>query len=131
MPRTAAAKAASPYGVHPGVAMMQKWVAELKEKTGRSFAEWMSFIAKEGPKDVNACREWIKRKHKLGTNSAWWVAERTAGKGGEDDDPAAYLRAAARYVEEQYAGAKAALRPMYQELLDLGKSMGADAKACP
>ena len=51
MRRTAAAKATSPYGVHPGVAMMQKWVAELKGKTGRSFEEWMSLIAKEGPKD--------------------------------------------------------------------------------
>ncbi|MGC1620335.1 MAG: DUF5655 domain-containing protein, partial [Candidatus Acidiferrum sp.] len=32
---------------------------------------------------------------------------------------------------EQYAGAKEKLRPIYQELLRLGKSMGADVKACP
>lgn len=131
MPRTATAKVASPYGVHPGVAMVQKSIAELKEKTGRSLEEWMTFIAKEGPKDEKACREWLKTKHKLGTNSAWWLAERAAGKGGEDDSPEAYLKAAARYVEEQYSGAKTALRPMYEQLLELGKGIGADVKACP
>ena len=131
MARAATAKSSSPYGVHPGVVMMQKWVAELKEKTGRSLDEWLAFIAKEGPKDEKSCREWLKTRHKLGTNSAWWLAERAAGKGGDDDSPEAYLRAAGRYVEEQYSGAKTALRPMYEELLQLGVSIGADVKACP
>jgi hypothetical protein len=131
MTRAAAAKEQSPYGVHPGVAAMQKWVAELKGKTGRSVEEWIAFIKKEGPKGENKRREWLKAKHKLGTNSAWWLAERAEGKGGEDDNPEAYLKAAARYVEEQYSGAKTALRPIYDELLVLGASMGSDAKACP
>jgi len=131
MAKAAAAKNRSPYGVHPGVAMMQKWVGELKEKGGRSVEEWVAFIQKEGPKGEKERREWLKTKHKLGTNSAWWLAERAEGKGGEDDNPEAYLKAAARYVEEQYAGSKAGLRPMYEELLVIGASMGADAKACP
>src|SRR5262249_10196973 len=131
MPRAAAARSNSPYGVHPGIAMVQKWISELKEKTGRSLEEWVTFIEKEGPKDEKSCREWLKTKHKVPTNSAWWLAERAAGKGGDDDSPEAYLRAAARYVEEQYSGAKAALRRSYEELLQLGKSLGADAKACP
>jgi|HubBroStandDraft_4_1064222.scaffolds.fasta_scaffold22817_5 hypothetical protein len=41
------------------------------------------------------------------------------------------LNAAAVYVEEQYAGTKEKLRPLYDELLRLGKSMGEDVKACP
>lgn len=45
------AKSESLYGVHPGVAMVQKWVSELKEKTGRSLEEWIAFVKKEGPKD--------------------------------------------------------------------------------
>ena len=32
------------YGVHPGVAMTQKWIAELKLKTGRSLDEWLRLI---------------------------------------------------------------------------------------
>jgi hypothetical protein len=34
-------------------------------------------------------------------------------------------------VEEQYAGPKEKLRPVFDELLTLGKSLGSDVKACP
>jgi hypothetical protein len=129
--KMSAAKAESLYGVHPGVAMVQKWVSELKEKTGRSLEEWIAATKKDGPKGENERRDWLKAKHKLGTNSAWWIAERAEGKGGDEESPEAYLRAAVRYVEEQYAGPKEKLRPMYDELLALGKSLGGDVKACP
>jgi len=131
MPKASLAKSESLYGVHPGVAMVQKWVSELKEKTGRSLEEWIALAKKEGPKDEQKRREWLKTKHKLGTNSAWWISDRVEGKGGEEDTPEAYLRAAVQYVEEQYAGPKEKLWPIYEELLTLGKSMGADVKACP
>jgi hypothetical protein len=38
------AKPTSIYGVHPGVLMTQKWIAELKQKTGRTLDEWIKFI---------------------------------------------------------------------------------------
>jgi len=41
------------------------------------------------------------------------------------------LSTAAAYLEEQYAGTKEKLRPIYDELLRLGKSVGEDVKACP
>jgi len=131
MAKQSATQRQSLYGVHPGVAMLQKWFGELREKTGRSLEEWMGFIEKEGPKGEKERREWLKTKHKLGTNTAWRLAERAEGKARDEDSPEAYLKAAAQYVEDQYSGAKAALRPVYEELLKLGKSMGADAKACP
>jgi hypothetical protein len=131
MAKAGAATGKIKYDVHPGVAMVQKWVGELKEKTGRSLEEWIALAKKEGPKEDKARREWLKTKHKLGTNSAWWISERMDGKGGEEDSPEAYLRTAAVYVEEQYAGAKEKLRPIYEELLQLGKSLGEDVKACP
>jgi Domain of unknown function (DUF5655)/Domain of unknown function (DUF4287) len=126
----ATAKTRALYDVHPGVAMVQKWVDELKSKTGRSLEEWIAMVKKEGPKDEKSRREWLKTKHKLGTNSAWWIAERAEGK-GEDDSPEAYLKSAARYVEEQYAGQREKLRPIFGELLKLGRSVGADVKVCP
>jgi hypothetical protein len=131
MPKARLAKSQSLYGVHPGVAMVQKWLAELKEKTGRSMEEWIALVKKEGPKDEKSRREWLKTKHKIGANSAWWIAERAEGKGGDEDTPEVYLEAAVRYVEGQYAGPKEKLRPIYDELLELGKSMGSDVKACP
>jgi hypothetical protein len=45
------AKKKSIYGVHPGVLMTQKWIASLKERTGRSLEEWLALVAKKGPKD--------------------------------------------------------------------------------
>src|SRR5260370_27892003 len=117
------------YDVHPGVAMVQKWIGKLKEKTGHSLEEWMALIQKDGPADERGRRAWLKTKHKLGTNGAWWLTERAGGKGGEDDDPEADLRSAGREVQAQYSWAKENLRPIYDELLRLGKSMGADVKA--
>jgi Domain of unknown function (DUF5655)/Domain of unknown function (DUF4287) len=131
MASKAVVKLESLYDVHPGVAMMQKWVAELKEKTGRGLNEWIAFLEAEGPRIEKERREWLKSEHKLGTNSAWWIAERAEGKGGEDADPDSYLRAAVAYVEEQYAGPKEKLRPIFDKLVKLGKSLGSDVKACP
>ncbi|HKW63041.1 MAG TPA: DUF5655 domain-containing protein [Candidatus Acidoferrum sp.] len=126
----ATAKTQALYDVHPGVGMVQKWVAELKSRTGRSLEEWLALVKKEGPKDEKSHREWLKTKHKLGTNSAWWIAERAEGK-GEEDSPQAYLKNAAKYVEEQYTGPKEKLRPIFEELLRLGRSMGDDVRVCP
>src|SRR5215467_10990604 len=125
----ATAKTQAVYDVHPGVAMVQRWVAELKSKTGRSLEEWLALVKKEGPKEEKSRREWLKTKHKLGTNSAWWIAERAEGK-GEGDSLEAYLKIAAKYVEEQYAGPKEKLRPIFEDLLKLVKSMGDDVKVC-
>jgi hypothetical protein len=124
-------KTKSIYSPHPSIAMVQKWVAELKDKTGRSLDEWLRYIRKSGPKDEKARREWLKTEHGLGTNSAGWLVERAAGKATVEEDPDAYLKAAEGYVEKMFAGKKAALRPVYDALLKLGLSVGKEAKACP
>jgi hypothetical protein len=126
-----ATKTKSIYGVHPGVLMTQKWVAELKQKTGRHLDEWIKFIKKEGPPTEQARRDWLKQQHGLGTNSAWWLAERSVGKGEDLADADAYLKAAEKYVDEMFSGKKEHLRPIYDALLKLGLSMGKDTKACP
>jgi hypothetical protein len=130
MPKSAS-QTAPGYDVHPGVAMVQKWITDLKPKTGRSLEEWIALLKKDGPKNCHSRRAWLKTKHNLGTNSAWWIAERAEGKGGEEDSPEKYLATAHKYVEDQYAGKKTALRPIYEQLLSLGKSLGPDVKACP
>ena len=126
-----APKKKSIYGVHPGVLMTQTWIAELKQKTGRTLEEWLKLIKKEGPKDEQPRRDWLKTKYELGTNTAWWLAEHSVAKSEESGDPAAYLQAAEKYVDEMFAGKKADLRPIYDALLKLGLSMGKDTKACP
>lgn len=119
------------YGVHPGVAMTIKWIGELKQKTGRSLEEWLKFITKEGPPTEQERRVWLKDLHRLGTNSAWWLAERSVGKSDEVGDPDEYLKAAEKYVDTMFSGKKEHLRPIYDALLKLGLKTGKDVKACP
>ena len=121
----------SVYGVHPGVLMTVKWIAELKQKTGRSLDEWLKLIKQDGPPSEEERRDWLKSKFGLGTNSAWWLAERSLGKGEEVSDPDHYLNAAEKYVEEMFSGKKEGLRPIYDALLKLGLDIGKEAKACP
>ena len=125
------ARTTSIYSVHPGVLMTQKWIASLKEKTGRSLDEWIALVRKKGGKDEVSRREWLKKEHGLGTNSAWWIAERSVGKGLEADDSELYLKSAESDVEAMFAGKRAVLRPLYDALLKLGLAAGKDAKACP
>src|SRR5687768_12006900 len=132
VPAKAVALSRGGYSVHPSVSMMQKWIAELKPRTGRNLDEWISFVRTKGPTDVAARRVWLKDKHNLGTNSAWWIAERADPTAASlvDDDPKAYLQAAARYVEEMYAG-KAGLKPLHDRLLEIARTLGKDVRICP
>ncbi len=127
----APAKTGSPYSVHPGVAQIKKWVQEMPQKTGRSLDEWLALTRKSGPPTEKERIAWLKNEHKLGTNSAAWIAGRLEGKNTEEDSPEAYLKQAEAWVEAQYAGPRAALRPLYEQLLKLGFSIGKDVKACP
>jgi len=119
------------YGVSPGVKMIQDWIASLQAKTGKTLEQWIAFVQKSGPPTEKERREWLKKEHGLGTNSAWWIAERAEGRGTEEDDPETYLRTAEKYVEDMFSGGKARLRPIYDALLKLGLSVGKDVKACP
>ena len=119
------------YSVHPGVVMVQSWLVSLPEKTGRSLDEWIRLVEEEGPATDQERRDWLKAQHGLGTNSAWWIVDRVAGRGREDSDPAAYLQAAEGYVSAMFSGKRAALRPIYDMLLKLSLSLGDDVKVCP
>jgi hypothetical protein len=120
------------YDPHPGVAMVRNWIDTLKEKTGRDLDEWTAFIQSKGPKDNKSRRDWLKTEHGLGTNSAWWLADHAEGKGDlEEGDPKVYVARAAEYVEAMFSGPKAALRPLYDRLYVLARSMGNDIGISP
>lgn len=110
--------------------MVQNWIATLKEKSGRSLDEWLR-MANTGPREEAARRDWLKREHGLGTNNATWIAARSLGKCEEDEDPDKYLAVAAGWVEKMFDGPKAALRPLYDILLEAGRSLGRDVRVCP
>jgi hypothetical protein len=132
-PVTIVAPPPSLYSVHPGVMMMQKWIAELKPKTGSTLQQWIDHIRARGPKDLGACRQWLQEQHRLGTNSASWLAEKALGDrlGMADDSPQSYLAACPGYVDQMYAGSRRALRPLHDELVRLVRLLGEDVRVCP
>lgn len=127
----ARAKTKSPYSVHPSIAMVQSWVASLRQKTGRSLDDWIRLVKNEGPSLEQDRRDWLKANYRLGTNTAWWIAERAGGRSLESEDPKAYLNAVEGYVAAMFAGKKAGLRPVYDVILKLGLALGSDVKICP
>jgi hypothetical protein len=119
------------YSAHPSLGMVQGMMAKLKERTGKTLDEWVREVIASGPPTEKERRVWLKERHQLGTNYAWWVAERAEGKGAEHDSPEAYLKAAEGWVEAMFAGPRAGLRPVYERLLELGFALGKEVKACP
>src|SRR5438067_13457224 len=99
--------AANDYSVHPAIAYIQAIIDNLPAKTGKSLAQWIVTIKKHGPRAEKDRAAWLKAEFGLGGTTASIIVERAAGRVGEDSDPAAYLRAAERYVEEMYTGGKA------------------------
>lgn len=118
------------YDLHPSVAMLALAVEGLKQKTGRTPEEWAKLVEKEGPETEKERREWLKSEHKLSANNASWIAEVSVGK-GQDGNAKTYLKRADIFVERMFSKSKAGLRPIYEELLKLGRKVGADVKVCP
>jgi len=127
-----AVQAAGLYAVHPGIRIVQKWAGELPAKTGRTLAEWLTHIRKCGPKDEKQSREWLAAEHKLGTNTAAWLAEKAFGSAAKlaEDTPEGYLKLAPLYVERMYAGAREHLRPLHDQLIELARGFEG-VRICP
>ena len=119
------------YDPHPGVVMVRNWIDTLKAKSGRTLEEWIELVKKKGPATSRERKEWLKREHGLGTNSAWWIVDHAEGKSDlEEGDPKIYLQRASEYVEAMFSGSKAGLRPIYDRLYDLARSIK-DIKISP
>jgi hypothetical protein len=115
----------SVYTMHPGFAMEEAGIRLLKERTGRTLEEWVGIVKKTGPGTEKERIAWLKEAHGITTNYALWIAKRVDGGGSaEAYDPDAM-------VEAMFAGKKAGLRPIYDEMLRLGFELGKDVRVCP
>ena len=133
--KPAAAKtseAKHPYALHPSVAYVQAIVDNLETLTGKTLEGWVRHLKAKGPKEKKKRLEWLKAQG-LGGTQASLVAERAEGRkpNAFADTAEGYLAAAEGYVERQYAGKKAALRPLYELALAAGLASGPEARACP
>lgn len=125
-----ATKRKAPYDVHPSVAMVQKWVAELPAKTGRSLDQWADLI-RTSKLSSKERKEWLKREYGHGTNTAWWMVEYAEGTATWDADPKTYLKAAVGYVDGMFTKGKEWQRPVFEDIVAYARTLGPDVKVCP
>jgi Domain of unknown function (DUF5655) len=96
--------------------------ASLAERTGRTMDEWVVLVQASGidPLDQNAVRRWLRAEHGVQQNSQWAIADAVARAAG-------WVRpSTAEYIDSQYTGAKAALRPIYDALAAAAGELGDD-----
>lgn len=124
--------AQSPYSLHPSVAYVQSILDNLEASTGKPLSAWLKLLKAKGPKDEKRHAAFLKAQG-LGGNQASLVAARAAGEKANTfaDTKEGYLAAAPDYVERQYSGKRAPLRPLYELVLAKGLAAGPEAKACP
>jgi hypothetical protein len=100
-------------------------IRNLEEKTGRSLDRWIGIVRGMGALKHGAIVAALKEKHGLGHGYANLVAHSAAGvlSGGapSGDD----------LVAAQYAGDKAALRPIYDRLVARVAAFGPDVEVAP
>ena len=102
--------------------MMGAVIGTLAARTGRSLEEWLALVEASGidPLDQNAVRRWLRTEHGVPQNSQWAIADAAARAAG-------WVRPSVEeYIDSQYRGAKAALRPIYDAIADAAVSLGDD-----
>jgi len=111
------------YAIHPGFEMVESVIANLKQKTGHSLKEWEKLLKEKGPRNNKNWSSWLKDRHKMGTNTARFVAERAAGIELKYEPDA--------YVEAMFAAPRQGLRPIYEEILNFSLKLGNDVTVTP
>jgi hypothetical protein len=105
--------------------MKANMIAGLRDKTGKSMEEWLKIVRASGLSTHKEIMKLLKEKHGLTHGYANLIALGSLNSDSHtSDDPAAL-------VDAQYAGAKAALLPIYNELLKAIKGFGKDVEVSP
>ena len=101
----------------------------LRERTGHTLDEWLAMVDAAGldPLDQLAVRRWLEAEHGVPQNSQWAIADAAARAAGWERPTVE------GYVDSQYSGPKAALRPIYdrlaRELLALGDDVTVEGRS--
>ena len=102
--------------------MMTAVSESLAARTGRPLDEWLALVraSEIDPLDQAAVRRWLRAEHGVPQNSQWAIADAAARAAG-------WVRpSTAEYIDGQYTGAKAALRPIYDALATAAGELGGD-----
>lgn len=94
----------------------------MKERTGKSLEEWVAIVQASGidPLDQKSVRNWLRSEHGVKQNSQWAIADATARVAGWE------APTVAQYIDQQYSGPKAELRPIFDKIAGAVLGLGDD-----
>lgn len=104
-------------------AATQTMIDNLPEKTGKSLDAWLEVVARAKPQKHGEIVKLLKSEHGVTHGFANLIAHkyREAHDTSSDEDP----------VAKQYSGAKAQLKPIYDELVRIVGNFGKDVEVSP
>ncbi|GCE76550.1 DUF5655 domain-containing protein [Cellulomonas biazotea] len=105
--------------------MMAAVTEGMRSRTGRDLGEWVHLVRTDSgldPLDQKAVRAWLRDVHGVPQNTQWAIAFSVAESAG-------WQRPSIdAYVDSQYAGPRAALRPIYDAVEDAIIALGDDVQ---
>ena len=99
---------------------LQTMLANLPEKTGKKLPDWLKLIEKSSAKKHGEIVKFLKTDHGVTHGFANLIASEALKSDQKVD-----------LVAAQYAGPKAALRPLHDDIVAFAKKLGADVSVDP
>ncbi|HMQ74474.1 MAG TPA: DUF4287 domain-containing protein [Flavobacteriales bacterium] len=106
-------------------AALRTMIANLKEKTGRDLDAWVALLDKAGPAKHGERVAFLKEEHGLGHGYANLIALTLSKSAASTMDDRGAL------LDAQYAGAKAALRPIHDRIMKAVHTFGKEVDVAP
>src|SRR6478735_1761962 len=102
--------------------MMAAVSTGLRERTGHTLDEWLAMVDAAGldPLDQLAVRRWLEAEHGVKQNSQWTIADAAARAAGWERPTVE------QYIDGQFAGKKAGLRPVFDAVRAAAEALGDD-----
>lgn len=101
-------------------------IANFKEKTGKSLDDWLKIVARSGAQKHGEIVASLKKDHGMTHGFANMVAMKHL-----KSDAGSLAEGGADLVAAQYAGEKAALKPVYDAIIAAVRKFGPDVEIAP
>ena len=105
--------------------MEAKMTANIAEKTGQTLETWINLVKKENLSKHNEIIKFLKTEHGFTHGYANFVALKVRQPPGKEPPSDEEL------VDAQYAGVKAGLRPIYENIISAVEDFGSDVEIAP
>jgi len=105
--------------VKDAIATMAK---NIEGTTGKPVEKWVALARAKGFSKHGEALKWFKEQHGIGHGYANFLAKETLKPADAGDDA---------LVDTQFAGPKAALKPLYDQLVRMVASFGSDVEIAP